>query len=665
MLIQGVGGAADPVKGVEYLQLSAGQGSSTAQALLGWLFEGVHDVPADLERALSYAKGSADAGDAEGRFVYGRKLILGVGIAINFDEGLKYLQLSADQGRSDAAVLLARVFEGEHGGSVDLDQSLNYARRSADSDDVEGLFLYGRKFIRGTGVEIDIERGLIYLRRSADQGYLPAQIFLAGLFQGEYDGPVDLKEAAHYARLCAESGNAHWQTIYGAKLISGDGVTVDYAEALKYLTRAADQENALAQALIAMLLEGENGLVPDLEGSLVYASRSAQAGNEIGEFCYGRKLVLGRGITIDIEQGLKYVELSADHGYEAAREFLAEFFAGGFGGPIDHQRSMRYVCLLAKSGSQRWQDAYVQNLRNEVTTAAVANEGLQNLRLLVDEGCAMAKSMLVPVFAICFNRSPDSARLFAESGDSIGQWFYGKKLVEGDGVPRDFAKGMEFLHASAAQGFVDAQYEYGYLSFFAKAIRLESSNWPDGLEYIKRAATAGHAKAIRFCAFACFFTCKDDESFMDAVRACAVAGDLGDDSAYVIAAGLCCFRQIDELVELEGALLRVLLGKFNEISPVVWMNMPCNSKMSLELQIELPFVLSLLKTEVDNGNPRAQLLYAFCQLLGFGIPSSRTDACLLLRSAADQKEPRALAAFVRFYRAGTLEWPITRMEATH
>jgi TPR repeat protein len=253
---------------------------------------------------------------------------------------------------------------------------------------------------------------------------------------------------------------------------------------------------------------------------------------------------------------------------------------------------------------------------------------------------------------------PELLRLVAESGDSHLKCCLGIMLIDGDSVDIDVRQqGMEVLRQSAAEGCLEAQYEYGRRSVAERPA--------EGSNYLKQAADKGHLGAARLYASLLLVGSILPADFSSAIPYYLEGMHHGDLACSAITASyFCCGRltKVDSLYSIPGRQsLDKALTAFWAILPVDWAN--ADTMMTDSDADDILTAVADLKTAADAGKPDAQLLFAFCLVHGFGTPASRRDGFEYLLSAANQRHTRALVELARFYGAGLLEAPVTHIDA--
>jgi len=103
--------AKDHSKAVQYYQLSADKGNSTAQFNLGVCYQNGQGVIPDYSKAVQYFQLSADQGNSTAQFNLGLLYQNGIGVSQDLSKALKYFQLSSIQGYSNAQRHLGLLLE--------------------------------------------------------------------------------------------------------------------------------------------------------------------------------------------------------------------------------------------------------------------------------------------------------------------------------------------------------------------------------------------------------------------------------------------------------------------------------------------------------------------------------------------------------------------------
>lgn len=94
-------------KATHYLALAAEQGHIEATIELATVFQQMQVC--NYQKAQYYARKAAQAGAAEGAFIYANLLFLGRGCEANIDEAIKYYRFAVEHGYARAQFMLERA----------------------------------------------------------------------------------------------------------------------------------------------------------------------------------------------------------------------------------------------------------------------------------------------------------------------------------------------------------------------------------------------------------------------------------------------------------------------------------------------------------------------------------------------------------------------------
>ena len=126
MYSRGKGVTQDPVEALKRVRKSADAGYSTAQALLGMMYEnGDEGVAKDLAEATKWYRKAADQHNAEAQFHLGIAYFRGEGVTTNRYEAVELIGKAANQGLVNAQLLLGEMYSEGIG-----------VRKAADQGDV-------------------------------------------------------------------------------------------------------------------------------------------------------------------------------------------------------------------------------------------------------------------------------------------------------------------------------------------------------------------------------------------------------------------------------------------------------------------------------------------------------------------------------------------------
>jgi TPR repeat protein len=91
-----------------------------------------------------------------------------------------------------------------------------------------------------------------------------------------------------------------------------------------------------------------------------------------------------------------------------------------------------------------------------------------------------------------FNTALVEFQPLADRGDAASQYHLGLMYDEGEGVPRDSAKGVEWFRKAAEQGYANAEFELGYMYILGRGI---AQDFKTAAAWFLKAAEQNHSGA--------------------------------------------------------------------------------------------------------------------------------------------------------------------------
>lgn len=271
---------------IDCLSGAAEAGLPAALYLLGVMNERGLGMACDLGMAMQLYRRAAEKGHCISQFIWGRALLLGIGVDADPLAGETWLRRAALQGNSDAAVFLGALKAAEGlGGEEDRMRICRQFERAALSGDPVAAFNCAVCLTHGFGVERDDDQATEWLR----------------------------KAAAHLPQA---------QLWYGRALVEGRGVERDLAKGRSFIARAAAADLVDAQvALGEMMLKGlDRDREP--EGAIALFEQAAARGHRGAMFAAGVMRAGGYGVPPDFTAARHWLRAAAERGHERARAIL-------------------------------------------------------------------------------------------------------------------------------------------------------------------------------------------------------------------------------------------------------------------------------------------------------------------------------------------------------
>jgi hypothetical protein len=163
---------------------------------------------------LSLLKRSADLGDSDGQFRYGRCLLSGEGGERDVDSGVEYLRQSAEEGNAWAEAEYGKCLLDGLGLRQDIGRGIKYVKRSAGKSNPRGMSYLGSCLENGIGIKRNLVRAAEYYRLSADQWNSEGQFNLGRCLENGIGIERNLVRAAELYRWSAERGNPQGQVCH-------------------------------------------------------------------------------------------------------------------------------------------------------------------------------------------------------------------------------------------------------------------------------------------------------------------------------------------------------------------------------------------------------------------------------------------------------------------
>lgn len=173
---------------VDFFIRKARLGDAEAQYHLGSIYYyGLYDEPKNFELAEEWYRKSAEQGNADAQYMYGKMCEL---YGEN-EQAVEWYRKSAEQGKADAQYSLGKMYDygwfvpktmklysDKHLAAVWYHKSAGQGNKyalskleiMAEIGHVEAQYLLGKMFYHGHGVQSDAEVAIMWFRNAAEQG---------------------------------------------------------------------------------------------------------------------------------------------------------------------------------------------------------------------------------------------------------------------------------------------------------------------------------------------------------------------------------------------------------------------------------------------------------------------------------------------------------------
>lgn len=248
----GEGVQRDIVKAVNWIQKSAIQNNSDAQAKLAFMHtrEG-RDIygsvlPEDYPKAIELYEKAIAQNNVYAQLRLGEIYFYGKDVPKDLRKGRELIERAASQGNSQAQVEIGKMYAKGEGVVRSDSNAVQWYKKAASQGHMQAEYELGRSYYYGRGVPQDSSIAASYYEKAALQGH-PNAYFLIGYLYANGDGvPKDSVAAAKWLGKSASQGNPRAQAMLGSMYSEGAGVPKDDVLAYAWMNLAAGNGDTLA-----------------------------------------------------------------------------------------------------------------------------------------------------------------------------------------------------------------------------------------------------------------------------------------------------------------------------------------------------------------------------------------------------------------------------------
>lgn len=189
-----------------------------------------------------------------------------------------------------------------------------------------------------------------------------------------------------------------------------------------------------------------------LSQDLADLREQAEAGNAPAQDALGTKYLVGEGVTENKEEAVKWFRKSARQGNASAMYHLGAAYYNGDGVPISDSLSYAWFRVAEEGGNVNAKEA-VQRAESELKPETIT-AGLDKIAEMYEPDGSLPENQA------------EAARwwsMAAERGDEDAKLKLAVKMVNGQGVQRDPAKGRHICDQAAKSNNPRAEYCLGYI----------------------------------------------------------------------------------------------------------------------------------------------------------------------------------------------------------
>ena len=272
-------------------------------------------------------------------------------ITKDYDKAYSWLKKSADAGEPFGERQLAVLYQDSGWSKMDWARSLEWLEKAIGHGDSYAKIMAGNTLLYGTkGVKADPERAVGYYRSAAAEGYAQAQYGLGRAYTYGRGVEKDLGQAFKWFRKSAENNLGDGQFQVGYMLDVGQGVKEDNKEAAAWYEKAAARGQSQAMINLAILYHLGDGVPKDVTKAAEWYEKGEAAGNLEGKSGVGWMYEFGvGGRPKDYAKAVSYYQAAADKGNASGQFNLARLYEMGKGVAKDRSEAVRLYRLAAAS----------------------------------------------------------------------------------------------------------------------------------------------------------------------------------------------------------------------------------------------------------------------------------------------------------------------------
>ena len=474
----------------------------------------------------------------------------------DYSAAVPALQAAAEHDDPRAICLLASLYQQGQGFPHDAAKALSLYTRAAQLGDAQAQFNLGNIYLLGDGVPVDEAWALTYYRQAAAQGHAGATRNLDELYRASGLPPSPASARPPARPLADEAARdisvpPLASAIVETRSTAPSGPSDDELRAIE-LARAAGVEVMLDQTaaspavpVVPMARIATATADPDSPPSFTPSSAATDPdtmeNNEEGAAAYdtAQRYLRGHGVTRDLAIGIQWLQRAARAGHTEAKYDLALHYLNGQGVIADEAMAITLLRNAAQAGhplaraklkqvyaaaglpmpelTRPQQPVAPAGAREQKSSAAPSNAATEEEPDLVDgaarpqasrraPGAGATDTTAAPGLAIPATSAdaraaldahdlPRAAAIFttlAEHGNAEAQAQIGYMTYQGEGVPVDKAKALQWYRKAAVQGNRDAQYNLAVAHAFGDGV---ARNDAEALLWYRRAAEQGSAVA--------------------------------------------------------------------------------------------------------------------------------------------------------------------------
>ena len=339
----------------------------------------------------------------------------------------------------------------------------------------------GFLYQNGLGVEQDYAKAMEWYQKAAVNGNDVAQNNLGYFYLNGLGTERNYTKAIEWFSKAAAQNNDSAQNSLGNMYYGGLGVTQDYAEAREWYQKAALNGHNNAQKALGDMYFSGLGVGQDYVKAVEWYQRAANNGNVEAKNRLGMMYINGLGVKQDLEMAVMWYEKAADEGDSKAQYDIGMMYSKGFFLPKDEEKAAELFRKAAEQGHEGAKQQLVSPIEGSQDTPQPPDIPDASANMLFTFGFMYYKGEGVPRD---YAKAMEYFRKADEQDHAAAQFYIGHMYQNALGVKRDYAEAMKWYQKSAAYGYTDAENNIGYMYMYGLGVKRDYSK---AMEWFKKA----------------------------------------------------------------------------------------------------------------------------------------------------------------------------------
>ena len=282
----------------------------------------IYRMNGDVDKARSYFKRVAEAGEVRGMRLYGELLLEDK----RYTEAFRYLRNAALKGDGDAMASLADCYYYGRGTVKSLEQAILCLEKAVKLKSVKAYVRLAFFYASGKGVERRVDYAIELYHKAGLSGNDTAMVEYGRLLIEHSLNKTDYRRAFNSFVSAATLGNVNGMYNAGVCLSMGKGTPMNRKQAFLYFEGAAKAGHTKAQYNTGLCFEEGQGIKASPTMAFYWYKKAAESGDAEAMVSLAECYYFGKGAYKSIEKAKVYLLKAKEKGSEDAVNLLAELY---------------------------------------------------------------------------------------------------------------------------------------------------------------------------------------------------------------------------------------------------------------------------------------------------------------------------------------------------